>query len=517
MDGKLETIEDNYSYQVGFASNGTNLRDGATLDLPKGVNLIIEAGAIFKMRSSRIGVGSTAPLVDRSNSSIQVLGTPFLLDSNGFAAVDEAGQKISGSVYFTSLNTRASATNPVNVIGMGNSATTGLDPVAGDWGGLDLRSDVDFADLSRVNLENQGIFLNHVQFADLRYGGGQVRVDGRSVVVSPIEMALTRATLINSAISHSADAAVSASPDTFRESRFTEPFFQQDGSFVPTVERIGPEIHGNQLTDNSINGLFIRVKTRTGEVLQPLTVQARFDDTDIVHVLTENLEVRGTPGGPVAPAPAPSSLAIRTLSGVGGGSVPAGTYRYVVSFASESSESLVSDPTVDVVLTNTGRIQLDQLPTVPVNSDFTMRKLYRATVTSAGVSEYKLVASLNSSDTSYVDTRAAGTTDVPVANRLTARLNARLKMDAGTIVKVGGARLDVAMGADLLAEGDSSHPIVLTSINDVRYGGSGTFNTAAASNNTGNATLKAGDWGWCLCRQWFVCEYRFGRDCWSRW
>ncbi len=29
----------------------------------------------------------------------------------------------------------------------------------------------------------------------------------------------------------------------------------------------------------------------------------------------------------------------------------------------------------------------------------------------------------------------------------------------------------------------------------MRYGGSGTFNTAAASNNTGNATLKAGDWG----------------------
>ena len=489
-DGKVETAQDNLSYQIGFANNGTQLADGATLDVPKGVQLLIEAGAILKMRSSRIGVGSTAPLVDASNSSIQVLGTPFLRDSSGFIAVDSTGKAIPGSVYFTSLND--------TTVGMGNSSATGVAAKAGDWGGLDLRSDIDFADASRVNLENAGVFLNHIQYANLSFGGGQVRVDGRSVVVSPIELALTRATIINSAISRSADAAVAASPDTFLESRYTEPTYQQNGAFIPTVERSGPEIHGNTLTNNSINGLFVRVRTRTGDVLQPLTVQARFDDTDIVHVMTENLVVRGTAGGPVAPGAAPSSLAIRTTPVIGGGQVAAGTYVYRVSFANANSESLASSSTVEVQLNSAGQIQLSQLPVVPGNSEYTMRKVYRARVTAGTTptdADFRLVATLNSSDTSFNDRLAVGTLVLPSTDRLTARLDARLKMDPGSIVKFGGSRIDVTMGADLIAEGTTSRPVILTSVNDSRYGGSGSYNTVSSSNASTTSLPVAGDWG----------------------
>ena len=47
------------------------------------------------------------------------------------------------------------------------------------------------------------------------------------------------------------------------------------------------------MSDNGINGVDIR-----GEVL---TTEVVWDDTDIVHVVTENLEIQGTPGGPTTP------------------------------------------------------------------------------------------------------------------------------------------------------------------------------------------------------------------------
>ena len=114
------------------------------------------------MRRSRIGVGSTTEGVDRSNGSIQVLGVP------------------GNPVLFTSSSTS---------------------PRAGDWGGIDIRGDIDSTDESKVNPENAGIFLNHIQYADIRYGGGPVSIDGVQVKVSPIDMAVTRPTIINSMIS----------------------------------------------------------------------------------------------------------------------------------------------------------------------------------------------------------------------------------------------------------------------------------------------------------------------------
>ena len=75
-DGDLSTLGDNMAYAVGFNTNGLPLGDGATLDIPRGVTMMVDAGAIFKMRLANIDVGSSAQNIDRSLGHLQVLGTP---------------------------------------------------------------------------------------------------------------------------------------------------------------------------------------------------------------------------------------------------------------------------------------------------------------------------------------------------------------------------------------------------------------------------------------------------------
>tara|TARA_R110002049_G_scaffold2750_10_gene22411 strand:+ start:25159 stop:41367 length:16209 start_codon:yes stop_codon:yes gene_type:complete len=490
-DGRIETLADNLSYHIGFASNGVPLEDGSSLDLPQGVHMTIDSGAVLKMSRSRLGVGSVSPLIDASDTSLQVLGTPTIIGANGLPARDSSGEIIPGSVYFTSINDDA--------IGGGNAPAFTPAPGAGDWGGIDFRGDLDAADEQRRNRENEGVFLNHIQFADMRYGGGSVSIGGRQVVVSPIDMATTRPTIINSSITESADAAIAATPDSFAETRFTSSFFQGGGEFTPDYSRIGPEIHGNHVTGNSINGLFVRLVTRTGDVLETITQSTRFDDTDIPHVLTENLVIEGTAGGPIIQSSAPSSLLVRFTS-TPTGNVPAGTYVYRLTNVDQNGlESAASQATVPFTLTDTGGIILNQLPTVGAGNDFTGRNLYRATVDPATQlpGPFTLVQNLNSSDTTFVDRASAGT--IPLSGDgavLRSRLDASLVIDPGTVIKIDGARIEARFGANLIAEGTPGVPIIFTSLEDQRYGGGGTFDT---NERGGQATTDPneirGDWG----------------------
>ena len=81
---QLGTLLDNRAYQIGFDSLGSPLPDGSTMEVPKGVTVMIDAGAIFQMRRARIGVGSSAVGIDRCSGALQVLGAPLLLrDTNG--------------------------------------------------------------------------------------------------------------------------------------------------------------------------------------------------------------------------------------------------------------------------------------------------------------------------------------------------------------------------------------------------------------------------------------------------
>ena len=58
-----------------------------------------------------------------------------------------------------------------------------------------------------------------------------------------------------------------------------------------------------------------------------MTVSARWDDNDIVHVVAENLVIAGTPGGHVVDAVSPP-VNLVTLSTGNAGSLFAGTYNY---------------------------------------------------------------------------------------------------------------------------------------------------------------------------------------------
>ena len=78
------TLQDDVAYEIGSTHRAMRFTDGSSLDVPKGVTVMIDAGAIIKLNKANIDVGSDAQGVDRSLGALQVLGTA------------------SESVYFTS-------------------------------------------------------------------------------------------------------------------------------------------------------------------------------------------------------------------------------------------------------------------------------------------------------------------------------------------------------------------------------------------------------------------------------
>jgi len=248
LDGNIRTLGDNRPYLVGLDNAGVPLPDGQSVEVPQGVTAMFEAGALLKMRKGNLDAGTSSSLLDRRGGAIQVLGTP------------------ANQVYLRSLRN--------DTIG-GNSDGVGPAPAPGDFGGIVFRDDSD--------LETSGIFLNHVGHANINNGGGKVFVGSNEVVFTPIHMIVARPTVSFNTITNSADAAMSANPNSFDDA----------GS------RSGPDIQGNFLSGSSINGLFVRIETEFGNPIEKLDVQARFDDNDIAHVITENLLINGAAGGPL--------------------------------------------------------------------------------------------------------------------------------------------------------------------------------------------------------------------------
>lgn len=595
FDGDRTTLGDNFAYEIGFGSSGgpATLADGSTMSVPHGVTAMIDAGAVFKLRRARIGVGSSSASIDRSGGSLQILGTP------------------QESVYFTSWHDES--------IGRDAHPPT-TTPVAGDWGGIFFRADLDNAD-ARFNYEREGIFLNHVSHADIRYGGGLVRIDTVDQVVNPIQMIEMRPTIAFNRITFSADAAISADPNSFEETNFLAPQFQLVNRFTPDYERIGPDIHGNVLLQNSINGLFVRIQTPAGTELRPLNVPGRFDDIDIVHVIAENFKIQGEAGGALLEQARPP-VDLVTLSPRVGGSLPSAVYTYKLVFVDRNGfEGRPSEATASASLTSgQGTVQLSGLP--PVSGNFVTRRLYRSQPGGAG--PFNLIAELDATDTTFVDRGAVAPsltvgvldrdppsvrpvtltvqevapsvrglapgsyayrvvivdlvtgdtspasdatpsvtvtstldplnvsvvelTGLPAAPagsvlqvyrsavggsgtyvlagqvaagasaftdtgtvlldgegqprtldpRLTgvvrARLDGRLKIDPGTVVKLEGARIEITFGAQLIAEGLEDRKIIFTSKLDDSYGAGGTFDTNK-DDGPNEAAPSRGDWG----------------------
>ena len=466
IDGSLATEADSFAYEIGYGgpSGTTELGDGATMNVPQGITVMIDAGAVFKLSSAAIIVGSSTASVDRSGASIQVLGTP------------------TRSVFFTSYKNEHLGvdTNPV--------PTT---PAAGDWGGIFIRHDVDRGQ-GRFVYETQDIFLNYINHADIRYGGGTVDVDSVLQTVDPIRLAKARPTLTFNYIRDSGAAAISADPDSFEETNFHDPPSQRSGAFTSDHTRIGPQIRGNRLSGNSTNGLFVRVDTPAGTQLQPLTVAARFDDTDIPHVISQNLVLQGTPGGSIYGEPSPA-IEIVTVNARLGGKLAPGTYDYKLTFVdaygNESPASAATRSATVTAAAGQGSILLENLPGAP--GDFVARRLYRSKDGGA----YEFVTQLGKSGTFYRDTGKAGGGVLGSALGSLIhrpRSDARLAIDPGTIVKLESSRIEATMGTQLLAEGLDGYEVVFTSRLDDRYGGSGTFDT----NNDGSRTAPAkGNWG----------------------
>lgn len=430
-DNDIATIGDNFAYEIGAGLlAGSTLDDGQTMEVPQGVTTMIDAGAVFKLRRARIGVGSSNLNIDRSGAALQVLGAPLLTDADGNALRSPSGDAVPGSVFFTSWLDES--------IGLDNYSPS-TSPSPGDWGGISFRRDVD-TDAGRRDLEDEGIFLQYVNHADIQYGGGTVIVDSVQQTVNPIQMLNTRPTVTDNIIRGSSNAAMSALPNSFEETNFHEPRFQLSGAFTSDYDRVGPEIRRNTLLNNSVNGLFIQVDTPADGSTQTLTVPGRLDDIDIVHVLTENVEVSGAPGGSILDSTTPQSQLISTAPAVGGTLLP-GIYNYKITFVDRNGyESVSSDASVSLeLLANQTAVSIAGLP--GATGDFVTRRLYRSQADGSG--PYDLVTSLDRTSSTAFD----------IGNTLGGTL-ARDRADVSNVILTPGA-------AGTLAAGTYSYRLVM--------------------------------------------------------
>ncbi len=422
-DSNVATITNNLAYEFGVdLINGVPLSDGAQMEIPKGVTTMVDAGAIFKFNRSYIGVGSNNLGVDRSGGTLQILGTPGLTDPNGNLLKNADGTIVAGSVYFTSWQDET--------IGADTYAPR-TTPSKGDWGGILYRNDVD-ASAGRRNLEDEGIFLNYVNHADMRYGGGgNVFIDSVQQVVNPVQMIDLRPTITYNKISQSAGAAMSGAPNSFVETNFQEPKFQASGAFTSDYDRVGPEIHHNSLVNNSLNALFVKVDTPVGDSIRKLTTNARFDDIDIVHVINENLIISGTPGGSIIDTTVPQGSLVALQAAAGGKLLP-GTYNYKISFVDAFGYETMASDVSSSVSTGTGQTAIRLLGLPLATGEYVARRIYRSDASGGGV--YSLVAQIDARATEYLDIGAnAGGTLV----------RDRANVTAVTMVAVAGGTLAV--------------------------------------------------------------------------
>ncbi|PQO44703.1 GEVED domain-containing protein [Blastopirellula marina] len=303
------------AYYIGYDTTQQRvLEDGQQLIIPQDVTVMIDEGAILKFGvGGAVVVGSTSVNEDRSFASLQVLGVPERFDPyvNAAGELVQDTERADRRVIFTSYNED----------GVGDRSNLQFAPAAGDWGGVFFNNEVDREE-QNGNWQDNGIFLNSIVGGDFRYGGGIASINGEDFTLAPVYMEETRPALYFNQIVASAGAAFSADPNSFEQTNF-QVYDPTTGSYrsgefnaaTPDYTRSGPAIFGNDFVadqvvtpdtgdayleayaTNSLNGILVRINTPAGNLTEKLTVAANFDDTDIVHILLENLLIEGTPGG----------------------------------------------------------------------------------------------------------------------------------------------------------------------------------------------------------------------------
>ncbi len=112
-----------------------------------------------------------------------------------------------------------------------------------------------------------------------------------------------------------------------------------------------------------------------------MTVAGRFDDTDIVHIIPENLTIAGTPGGMLSDIVSPPATIV-TLTQQTGGTLTAGVYTYKLTYVDASgNESGASEATQAITVAAGSSIVLQNLPAVRSGSQYVGRRLYRSDAT----------------------------------------------------------------------------------------------------------------------------------------
>jgi len=512
------TYLNNHAYHIG-----AGLADGTTMRVPQGVTVMIDAGAMLKFRQMNIDVGSLAEDEDRSGAALQVLGIP------------------GRPVFFTSYKDET--------MGVDLNPLVNTTPARGDWGGLVFHNDYDYEflknysvasaadlnDLRRID-EIDGIFLNYVNNADLRFGGGLVNIDGNVSSYAPIHLIEARPAITFNTITNSKGAAISADPDSFADDKFQSWDFSRrlevppndplpaGSPFTADYERIGPDVHGNRIVNNAINGMFVRADT----ILDPVTLLAvpekvdqttRFDDWDVVHVIPQNLIIEGKAGGPIL-EPQTTNVALSDgnhlhVPSVGDPAIQDGetftlfdgTTKIIFEFDSTPGGSIVPGhvripfgqalgittardiaTSIKNVINNTARDVLGLGVTATVGGPVTDPNIgivslrhMTPVLETHGFAKWNYFGS-------YLE--AAGT--------YKPRLDSRLVVDPAVIVKMQDARIETEPGAQFIAEGRvgasegaPGSQVIFTSLVDSRYGTGGTFNTAEVTQGT---VAQPGDW-----------------------